>query len=134
MRDSDRPYEIVPFPKVRLRITDFLGVMHRKHVIHALTEVDVTRPRECIHQHRSETGERLSFTAFMTACVAKVVDEDRYMHAYRKGRKQLVLFDEVDVATLVKHEVDGEKIATPYVLRAANKKTFAELHGEIRAA
>jgi pyruvate/2-oxoglutarate dehydrogenase complex dihydrolipoamide acyltransferase (E2) component len=134
MTDSHHDHEIVPFPKVRLRITDFLGLQHRKHIIHALTEVDVTRPRRYIRQHRSETGEGLSFTAFMAACLAKAVDEDRYMHAYRKGRKQLVLFDEVDVATLVEHELDGEKIATPYVFRAANRKTFAELHREIRAA
>ena len=134
MTDSDRPCEIVPFPKVRLRITDFLSLQHRKHVIHALTEVDVTGPLQYIRQHRKETGERLSFTAFMTACLAKAVDENRYVHAYRKGRSWLVLFDEVDVLTLVEHEVDGEKIATPYIFRAANKKTFQDLHREIRAA
>jgi pyruvate/2-oxoglutarate dehydrogenase complex dihydrolipoamide acyltransferase (E2) component len=134
MTESDRKYEVVPFPKVRLRITDFLGLMHRKHIIHALIEVDVTAPRQHIRRHRSETGEGLSFTAFMTACLAKAVDEDRYMHAYRKGRKQLVVFEEVDVATVVEHEMDGARVATPHVFRAANKKTFAELHGEMRAA
>jgi len=40
----------------------------------------------------------------------------------------------VDVSTLVEHDVEGVKIATPYVLRAANKKTFLEIHQELRAA
>ena len=124
--------KVVPFAKVRLRNTDFLLLMHRKHIIHSLTEFDVTMPRKHIRDHKAETGESLSFTAFIIGCLAKAVDEDKQMHAYRKGMKQLVVFDEVDVTTLVEHEVDGTKIATPYILRAANKKTLSELHHELR--
>ena len=127
-------YQVVPFPRVRLRIADFLRLQHDKHIIHALWEADVTTPRHRIRQRKAATGETLSFTAFIIGCVAKAVDEDKYMHAYRKGRRQLVIFDEVDVTTLVEHEVDGEKIATPYVIRAANRKTLAEVHHEVRAA
>ena len=124
--------KVVPFAKVRLRNTDFLLLMHRKHIIHSLMEFDVTMPRKHIRDHKAETGESLSFTAFIIGCLAKAVDEDKQMHAYRKGMKQLVVFDEVDVTTLVEHEVDGTKIATPYILRAANKKTLSELHHELR--
>jgi len=134
MNKKHPDYEIVPFPKVRLRITDFLRLMHRKHTIYALIEADVTRPREYIREHKATTGESLSFTAFIIVCLAKAVDENKYMHGYRKGGKQLVLFDDVDVTTLVKHEVSGESIATPYIIRAANKKTFTEIHHELRTA
>jgi pyruvate/2-oxoglutarate dehydrogenase complex dihydrolipoamide acyltransferase (E2) component len=127
-------YQVVPFPKVRLRITDFLRLQHEKHVIHALWEADVTAPRSHIRERRAATGEALSFTAYVIGCLAKAVDEDKYMHSYRKGRRQLVIFDDVDVTTLVEHEVDGEKIATPYIIRAANKKALAEIHHEVRAA
>ena len=127
-------YKVVPFPKVRLRITDFLLLMHEKHVIHSLTELDVTQPRQYIREHEAKTGERLSFTAFFVACLSKAVDEDKYMHAYRKWGGKLVLFDDVDVTTVVEHEVDEVRIATPYIIRAANKKTLREIHGEIRAS
>ena len=127
-------YEVISFPKVRLRITDFLRLQHRKHNVYALIEADVMRPRKYIREHKAITGETLSFTAFIIACLAKAVDENKYMHAYRKGGKQLVLFDDVDVTTVIEHEVSGERIATPYVIRAANKKAFAEIHHEIRTA
>ena len=134
MKKRPGSYEVVPFPKVRLRITDFLRLMHEKHVIHSLVELDVTRPREYIREHKAKTGESLSFTAFFIACLSKAVDEDKYMHAYRRWGNRLVLFDDVDVTTVVEHEVDEVRIATPYVIRAANKKTLREIHGEIRAS
>lgn len=98
--------QVVPFPKVWFRITDFLHLVHEKHVIHSLTELDVTEPREYIRQHRAKTGGSLSFTAFVIACLSKAVDEDKYMHAYRQWGNRLVLFDDVDVTTVVEHEVD----------------------------
>jgi hypothetical protein len=56
------------------------------------------------------------------------------MHAYRKWGNRLVLFDEVDVTTVVEHQVDEVMIATPHIIRAANKKSFREIHREIRAS
>lgn len=125
-------FKVVPYPVVRLRITDFLELMHRKHIVHGLTEVDVTSPRKIIHEYKAKTGESLSFTAFIIGCLAKAIDEDKQMHAYRKSMKKLVIFDDVDVNTLIEHEVDGAKIATPHVFRAANRKTVLELHSEMR--
>lgn len=126
--------QVVPFPRVRLRITDSLGLQSRKHVIHALAEMDVSLPRQRIRRHRDRTGETLSFTAFVTACVARAVGEDGQMHACRKGTRRLVIFDEVDVATLIEHDVEGERVATPFIIRAANKKSFDEIHREFREA
>jgi hypothetical protein len=68
-------------------------------MILGLTEVDVTRARAHLRDHKAKTGESLSFTAFIIAWVGKAVDENKAVHAYRKGRKHLVLFDKVDVAT-----------------------------------
>lgn len=44
------------------------------------------------------------------------------------------MFDEEDVATAIEREMAGQKQATIYIIRAVNKKTFPELHQEIRAA
>ncbi len=130
---SSEACQVVPFHKVRLRIIDFLALMHEKHLIHSLAELDVTVPREHIRQHKARTGEGLSFTAFFITCLARAVSEDRNMHAYRQGNR-LVLFEDVDVTTVVEHQVDEVKIATPYIVRAANRKTLREVHLEIRAS
>ena len=105
----------------------------KKHIIHALVECDVTRARAVLREHKSRSGESPSFTAFMAACVGRAVAENRLCHAYRKGRR-LLLFDDVDIGTLVEHDVEGEKLATLHVIRGADKKNFRAIHDEIRTA
>ena len=105
----------------------------QKHTVHGLTEFDVTRPREIIRQHKLQTGEALSFSAFFLACLGKAIDPDRQMHAYRNWRNQLVIFDAVDVNMLFEVEVDGKKTIRPHILRGVNQKSIQEIHQEIRA-
>jgi pyruvate/2-oxoglutarate dehydrogenase complex dihydrolipoamide acyltransferase (E2) component len=103
-------------------------------MIHGLIEVDVTLARTALRVHRATTGESLSFTAFLIACLARAVDEHKAVQAVRQGSKRLVVFDDVDVYTPVEHEVDGQKLIVPYLVRAANRKSFRAIHDEIRAA
>jgi hypothetical protein len=55
------------------------------------------------------------------------------VHAYRDWRNRLIVFDEVDVNTIVEIEVDGRKVTLPHFVRAANKRTVRDIHEEIRA-
>lgn len=105
----------------------------KKHTIHGLVEFDVTQPREYIRRHREQTGERLSFTAFLLACLGRAVDENRHMHAYRDWRNRIVLFEDVDVNTLFEVEIAGSTIIRPHILRGVNRKDVYTLHQEIRA-
>src|SRR5438128_2228565 len=98
---------------------DWLGLMHRRHTMHALVEVDVTDTRQAIREYRTRAGAPLSLTAFLIACLARAIDEDKAMQAYRLGRRQLVLFADVDVTTLVERDVEGHKIPVPLIIRAA---------------
>jgi pyruvate/2-oxoglutarate dehydrogenase complex dihydrolipoamide acyltransferase (E2) component len=84
--------------------------------------------------HKARTGESLSFTAFIITCVAHAVDENKAVQAMRRGRKRLALFDEVDVSTAIEREMAGQKQPIGYTIRAANTKTFREIHHEMRAA
>ncbi len=122
------PFEVRPFPRERHDVVDALEVGVRRHMVHALLELDVTRARERLRA--GAPGERLSFTAFVVASLARAIDEDRRLHAYRDWRGRLVLFEEVDVVTLVESDVD--RVAIPHVIRAANRRTVREIHDEIR--
>jgi pyruvate/2-oxoglutarate dehydrogenase complex dihydrolipoamide acyltransferase (E2) component len=104
----------------------------RKHTVHGLIEFDITQAREAIRQHRVQTGEGLSFSAFFLACLGKAIDSNKHMHAYRNWRNRLIVFDDVDVNMLFEVEVDGKETIRPHILRGVNKKTFLELHQEIR--
>ena len=123
-------FTLRPFPRDRHDILDALEVGVRRHVVHALLELDVTRARRIIRECAERTGERLSFTAFLVASLARAIDQDRLLHAYRDWRGRLVLFDEVDVVTLVEPEAGA--VAIPHVIRSANRRTVGEIHGEIR--
>jgi pyruvate/2-oxoglutarate dehydrogenase complex dihydrolipoamide acyltransferase (E2) component len=129
-----RDYQMVPYPKLRRALALTLRSAQHKSMIHGLIDVDVTRVRAFLREHTATTGESLSFTAFIITCLAKAVDENKSLQACRKGSKHLVLFDEVDVATLIEREMAGQKQPVVYIIRAANMKTFREIHHEIRAA
>ena len=124
-------YMVVPFEARRQVVVDSLEIGARRHIVHGLAEVDVTRARRYIREHKARTGETLSFTAFVAVCLARAVDANKLVHAYRDWRNRLILFDEVDVVVMIEAEVD--RVATPHVIRAVNKRTFREIHDEIRA-
>ena len=126
-------YQVMPFPLERMVTIQGRRLASRKHTVYALIEVDVTRPRQLIREHKARTGEALSFTAFVIACLGKAIDENKRMHAYRDWRNRLILFDEVDVNTMIEIDSAGRKMVLPHWIRGANQRTFREIHDEIRA-
>ena len=134
MKQQHADYQVVPYPKIRRWMAVMFRSVQHKPMIHGLIEVDVTRARAHLKEHKATTGESLSFTAFLVACLAKAVDEHKAVQAYRKGSKHLVLFDEVDVYTPIERDMAGQKQVIPSIIRAANRKTLREIHHEIRAA
>lgn len=134
MKKRNEEYNLVPYPKIRRALAFTLHSAQRLPMIHVLCEVDVTKARQYFREHKAKTGESLSFTSFILTCLAKVVDENKSLQACPSGRKNLALFDEVDVALAIEREMGGKKQPIIYILRAANTKTFQEIHHEIRAA
>ena len=133
MTESSETYQIIPFPKIRRLMVDGGRMARQKHVIHGLVEMDVTCVRQSIREYKSKTGETLSFTAFFMNCLGRAIDMNKHMQAYRTWGDKLVLFDDVDVNTMFEVEVDGRKIIRPHIIRSVNRKTFQDIHEEIRA-
>jgi pyruvate/2-oxoglutarate dehydrogenase complex dihydrolipoamide acyltransferase (E2) component len=133
MKTKQTAHTAVPYPRIRLLMADGGRMGLLKHTVHGLVEFDITQVRETIRQHKAQTGEALSFSAFFLACLGKAIDQDKQMHAYRNWRNQLIIFDEVDVNMLFEVEVDGKKTIRPHIIRGVNKKSLREIHEEIRA-
>jgi hypothetical protein len=104
----------------------------RRHPVHGLIEVDVTRARMALHAHQASTGERLSFTAFVVANIARAVAIDRNVHAYRDLRGRLVAFTDVDIALSVETQVQGQPFPLTHVIRRADRRSTPDIHREIR--
>lgn len=131
---TDVGAQVIPYPKIRQWMAAAYRSVRDKPMIHGLIEVDVTTARAYLRERKAQTGESLSFTAFLIACLAKAVDEHKAVQAIRKGSKRLVIFDDVDVWTPIEHDVAGQKLPLPHVVRAANRKSFRAVHDEIRTA
>ena len=126
------PYHIVQLPPARRVMIHMLDLSGQRRSMYGLLEVDVTMPRRFIADHKARTGESLSFTGFVTLCLARAVEEHKSVQSYLKGSNQLVLFDDVDVGLMIEREMGETRAPTGYVIRRANHKTYREIHEEIR--
>src|SRR5947209_28188 len=133
MKKSHNGYKIVAFPRMRRLMITIGRVSRHRHIIHGLVEIDVTRARQLIREHKARTGESLSFTAFLAACVGHAVAMNKEVHAYRNWRNQLVLFDDVDINIQIERDMQGQKFPVPHIVREANNKTIRDIQEEIRA-
>lgn len=127
-------YQVVPYPKMRRATAAVMGSFQRKPMMHGLIEVDVTKAREFLKEYKARTGESLSFTGYIIGCVGQAVDENKFVQAYRRGRKHLVVFDDVDVALAVERDTAGQVMPLVYIIRAVNHKTVRQIHHDIRAS
>ena len=104
-----------------------------------LVELDVTAARSYIHNLKETTGEGLSFTGWMIKCLGQAISEHKDVHAMRKGKNKLIVFDDVDISIAVERATGdshnkSETLPMPYVVRRANQKSVREIHNEIRTA
>jgi len=101
--------------------------------MYGLLEVDVTVAKQFIEENKAQTGEQLSFTGYLAFCLARAVDENKAVQACLKGRKQLVMFDDVNVGLTVERQLGEKQILMGHVIRGANHKAYREIHQEIRS-
>lgn len=125
-------YCVEPFPRMRRLASDIGWLVRNRYVIRGLLEIDVTEPRRLIREHKARAGEQLSFTAFLTKCVAQAVESDKHVQAMRNWRGDLVIYDDVDIAALIEREKEGHKYPLAHIVRGANNKPFLKIHDEIR--
>ena len=108
MSQKIESYQVIDFPAERRAMPAFLDLKSGRHVMYALLEVDVTVARKFIEDHKAQTGVQLSFTGYLAFCLARAVDENKVVQACRKGSKQLIVFDEVDVGIMIERK-QGER-------------------------
>ncbi len=92
----------------------------------------MTTVRQYIRDYEAATGTDISFTAFIAVCLGKAVEMNKHVHACRGRGNQLVLFDDVDVNTMIEIEMDGARVPMSHVIRAANKKTYQDINQDIQ--
>ena len=126
-------YTKIPFSLERKQIVDFLRIAKAKHTAYVILEIDITGIRENIRLARRKHKKAVSLTGYLLHCFAQSVADDKMIQAYRKGNN-LVIFDDVDVSTMIERNLNGVHIPVSYVLRKANEKTAFQITEEINKA
>jgi pyruvate/2-oxoglutarate dehydrogenase complex dihydrolipoamide acyltransferase (E2) component len=134
MDNNVGPFRVVNLTPARRAWLNIMDLSRPSLHMYGLLEVDVTLPRQLIAEHKARTGETLSFTGFLSYCLARAVEQEIAVQAYPKGHRQIVMYDDVNVGLMIERKSGGEDALTGYVVRAANRKTLIEIHQEIRAA
>jgi pyruvate/2-oxoglutarate dehydrogenase complex dihydrolipoamide acyltransferase (E2) component len=133
MKKNSEEYTKESIPRMRRFSLDAGYLGRRRHIVHGLIEVDVTEVRRLIQEHENETGEKLSFTAFIIFCLSKSIGKNPHMHAYRNWRNQLVIFEDININSMVEIDRDGRKIPIPHIFTKVNHKSYLDIHNEIRS-
>jgi pyruvate/2-oxoglutarate dehydrogenase complex dihydrolipoamide acyltransferase (E2) component len=131
-------YTELPFPAIRTLVSDTVRLGMARPRIPVLIEVDVTDARAAIEKRKAAMGEGLSFTGWIIKCLAQAVSAHPRVHALRRGRRRLVLFNDVDVGYMVRGRAEGADrspdVPVPGLIRKANEKSVESITAEIRAA
>ena len=131
--DANLGYCKEQVPKSRKLIIENCEYALRKHRMLGLFEADVTDAHEKLHRYKEQTGDSLSFTGWIAACVGKAVSEYKQVHALMIG-KHFIIFDDVNINILIETVIEGKEYPINYILKSANNKTVLEINTEIRAA
>ena len=123
-------HTLMPFSLERKQIVDFLRIAKAKHTAYVILEIDITGVRQNIRQARRKHKKAASLTGYLLYCFAQAVADNKMIQAYRKGNN-LVVFDDVDVSTMVERTLKGVRIPVSYILRRANEKSVFEISEEI---
>lgn len=133
MRTSD-DYMIKSFPSSRQFTLDVGKIGMQKHHIKALIELDVTESRKKIKNQRNESGSRTSFTSWILKCIGEAVNEHKQVHALRKGKNKLLIFNDIDISILVEKKVGDDLVPIPLVIRSINRIELTDIYNEIERA
>ena len=125
-------YEISKYPASRKIVIDLMEQGSKKHHVKGLITLDITEPRKIFRNYKEKTGNSLSFTGWIIACVGKAVTMHKELNAYKK-RNKIYTFDDFDVGIVIERELGGIKVPTKYIIKRVNEKSFKEIHEEIRS-
>ncbi|HNQ69598.1 MAG TPA: 2-oxo acid dehydrogenase subunit E2 [Bacteroidales bacterium] len=126
-------YKKMPLSFGRRMVAASASVTKDKNAIHCISEVDITKPRDLIKKHFEKTGEKLSLTAYIVACLSNVIKDYPQFNSFIKGKK-LILLDDITISVLIEREIDGGKVPEPIGIQKAQYKTYLQMHKEIREA
>ncbi|MGD2156914.1 MAG: 2-oxo acid dehydrogenase subunit E2 [Anaerolineales bacterium] len=127
-------YKVERIPPARRFAIDAGYLGRRRHIVHGLIEVDVTNALERIRDYERNTGVKISFTGFIIYCLSKAIEKHPHVHAYRDWRNRLIIYEDINITSMLEIDLGHKKIPIPHVFHATNRKSIMQIHEEMRAS
>jgi hypothetical protein len=126
-------YKTYKFPKTRIATIDICEVGLHKHHIVAMLEIDVTESREKTRNLKKEAG-KISFTAWLIKVIAGAVKDHEKVAGYLKGKRKVVVFNDVNISMLVEKEINGQKVPIPLLIEKADTRSIESITKQLSDA
>jgi pyruvate/2-oxoglutarate dehydrogenase complex dihydrolipoamide acyltransferase (E2) component len=123
-------YSYSKIPSSRIATFDVFSIGLTKHHVAAMLEFDVTDARKKIREIR-RSGTKVSFNAWILKAIASTLVQYPEAAAYLKGKRELVIFNSVNISFLVEKNVNGKKVPLPLLIKNCNTKSLYEITREI---
>ena len=102
-------YRIETFPLSRLSTIDIGIAGKKKHHMMAFIELDVTEARRKLRETKNRS-EKKSFSTWLIKCISHACEECKQIHSARKGKRKVVIFEDVDISIMIEREIKGKKV------------------------
>jgi len=127
-------YNIQTYPLSRVLTSDVGKLGMQKHHIKSMIEIDVTDSRIKLKRKKTGTSDKVSFTSWILKCISQAVSENKQVHALRKSKNKLIIFNDIDISVIVEKKIDDVLVPIPLVIRNVNKKNITQIYLEIDKA
>jgi len=128
------PYTTREFPPSRIATIDVCELGKQKHHVTGLIELDVTGSRKMIRDYNRNKNERISFIAWIIHVIASTIKEHETAAAYRKGKKKLFIFEDINVSIVVEKVLEDQRVPIPLIIAKADKISIESITGQIHRA
>jgi pyruvate/2-oxoglutarate dehydrogenase complex dihydrolipoamide acyltransferase (E2) component len=109
------------------------SITKEKNTIHSFTEVDISVPRKLLHDYSEKNGERISFTGYITKCLANTITKHPKLNSFISGNSMVYLND-ITISILIERELNGDSVPEPLGIKNCGDKDLYSIHKEIRNA
>lgn len=127
-------YRIIDAPKMRHMIRDIMDEARRKDMIHISFDVELAGIHTQMEKYSAQLGIQVTLTTYIAKVLADSVAAEPEMHAYLNSKRQLIVFEDVDLSVMTERKVDGIRLPVPLVIRAANRKGLVEIDAAMKEA
>lgn len=127
-------YKIQKFPPSRIATMDVCEMGKRKHHVSGLLELDVTKARQDLRSYNRKHSEKVSFNAFLISTISKSLMQYEHVAAYLKGKRRLLIFQDINLSLVVEKVIEGQKVPIPLIIEKAQELSLESITSQISGA